>query len=100
MGQAMDRGFGETGEDGGQIFAHGEVTPSAGFDDREDGGDFGSGLLAADVDPVFAAERHRAHGVFGQVVAELKFRVFQEAGEFRPKRQCVVRGFGQGAGGQ
>jgi hypothetical protein len=33
-------------------------------------------LLAADVDPVFAAECHRAHGVFGKVVTELEFRVF------------------------
>ena len=100
MGQAMDRSFGETGEDGGQIFAHGDVTPSAGFDDREDGGDFGSGLLAADVDPVFATDRYGAHGVFGEIVAELEFRVFQEEREFGPKRQRVVHGFAQGARGQ
>ena len=96
----MDGSFGETGEDRRQVFTHGDVHPSAGFDDREDGSDFGSGLLAADVDPVFATERHRAHGVFGQVVAELEFRVFEEAREFRPKCQRVVRGFGQSAGGQ
>jgi hypothetical protein len=36
--------------------------------DGEDGGDFGSGLLAADVDPVFSTEGHRAHGVFGEIV--------------------------------
>ena len=92
--------IGETGEDSGQVFAHGDVPPSAGFDNREDGGDFGSGLLAADVDPVFATDRHRAHGVFGKIVAELEFRVFQEEREFGPKRQCVIRGFAQGARGQ
>ena len=96
----MDGSFGETGEDRRQVLAHRNVHPSAGFDDREDGGNFGSGLLAADVDPVFATERHRAHGVFGEIVAELKFRVFQEAREFRPKRQRVVRGFAQGTSGQ
>ena len=50
------------------LFCNGQrnrLDASAGFDDREDGGDFGSGLLTADVDPVFATERHRAHGVFG-----------------------------------
>jgi hypothetical protein len=51
----MNGGFGETGEDRSQVFAHGDVPTSAGFDDGEDGGDFRSGLLAADVDPVFAS---------------------------------------------
>ena len=100
MGKAMDGSFGETGEDRGQVLAHRDVHPSAGFDDGEDGGDFGPGLLAADVNPVFATERYGAHGVFGEIVAEFKFRVFQEAREFRPKRQRVVRGFAQGASGQ
>jgi hypothetical protein len=58
--------------------------------DTEDGGDFGSGLLAADVDPVSATERHRAHGVFGEIVAEFEFRVFQETCEFRPKRHLLA----------
>ena len=96
----MDGSFGETGEDCRQVFAHGDVHAPASFDDREDGGDFGSGLLAADMDPVFAAERDGAHGVFGEIVAELEFRVFQEACEFRPKRQRVVRCLAQGASGQ
>jgi hypothetical protein len=52
MSEVMDGSFSETGEHRRQVFAHGDVHPSAGFDDREDGGDFGSGLLAADVDPV------------------------------------------------
>ena len=100
LGKAVHRRIGETGEDSGQVFAHGDVHPSAGFDNREDGGDFGSGLLTADVDPVFATERHRAHGVFGEVVAQFEFRVFQEEREFGPKRQRVVRGFAQSARGQ
>ena len=96
----MNGSFGETGEDRRQVLAHRNVHPSAGFDDREDGGNFGSGLLAADVDPVFATKRYGSHGVFGKVVAEFEFRVFQEAREFRPKRQRVVRCFTQGASGQ
>src|SRR2546430_12161729 len=55
--KAMDRCVGETGEDSRQVFAHGDVHPAAGFDDREDCGDFGSGLLTADVDARFATER-------------------------------------------
>ena len=93
----MNGSFGETGEDRRQVFAYGDVPPSAGFDDGEDGGDFRSGLLAADVDPVFATDRYRAHGVFGEIVAEFEFRVFQEEREFGPKRQCVIRSFAQGA---
>ncbi len=58
----MNGSFGETGEDRRQVFAHRDVDPSAGFDDGEDGGDFGSGLLAADMDPVFATERHKTSG--------------------------------------
>ena len=100
LGKAVDGRVGETGEDCRQVIANGDIDAATGFDDREDGGDFGSGFLAADMDPVFAAERYRAHGVFGKVVAQFEFRVFQEAREFRPKRQRVVRGFGQGAGGQ
>ncbi len=93
----MNGSFSKTGEDRRQVFAHGDVPASAGFDDGEDGGDFRSGLLAADVDPVFATDRYGTHGVFGEIVAELKFRVFQEEREFGPKRQRVIRGFAQRA---
>jgi hypothetical protein len=54
----MNGSFRKTGEDRRQVFAHGDVPASAGFDDGEDGGDFRSGLLAADVDPVFATDRY------------------------------------------
>jgi len=54
FGEVMHGRIGETGEDRRQVIAHGDVDAAAGFDDREDGGDFGSGLLAADMDPVFA----------------------------------------------
>ena len=100
MGQAMHRRVGKSGKHRSQVIADGDIDSAAGFDDRENGGDFGSGLLAANVDPVFATDGYGAHGVFGEIVAELKFRVFQEEREFGPKRQGVVRGFSQGARGQ
>ena len=100
MAKIVDRHIGETWENRRQVIAHGDVHPPAGFDKREDGGDLGSGFLAADMDSVFAAERYGAHGVFGQVVTELEFRVFEEACEFRPKRQRVVRCLAQSASGQ
>jgi hypothetical protein len=59
---------GEAGEDSGKVISNGDVDAAGVFDDGEDGGDFGSGLLAADVDPVFPADGPRAHGVFGEVV--------------------------------
>ena len=40
---------------------------TAGFEDREDSGDLGAGVLTAEVDPVLASEGDRAHGVLGQV---------------------------------
>ena len=45
-----------------------DVKPFAGFDDGEDSGDFGAGLFAAEMDPVFAAQCDRSHGVLRQVV--------------------------------
>jgi hypothetical protein len=38
--------------------SQGDVDASAGFDEGENDGYFGSGLLAADVDPVFTTEPH------------------------------------------
>ena len=74
LGESLYGGVGEAEWDSGQVVAHRDVDAAAGFDDGKDGGDFGSGLLAADVDPVFSSQRDRAHGVFGEVVAQLEFR--------------------------
>jgi len=95
----MHRRVGKSGKHRSQVIADGDIDSAAGFDDRENGGDFGSGLLAADVDPVFATKRNRSHGVFGKVGAQLEFRVVQEERQFLPKGQGVVAGFTQGAGG-
>ena len=59
-----------SGSTAGQGIAHGDVDPAIGFNDGEDGGDFGSGLPAADVDSVFSSQRDRARGVCGEVVAQ------------------------------
>jgi hypothetical protein len=37
----------------GHVLADRHIEFAAAFDDREDGGDFGSGFLAADMQPVF-----------------------------------------------
>ena len=99
MGQAMHGRVGESGKHSGQVIADWGIDSAAGFDDRENGGDFGSGLLAANVDPVFTTKRNRSHGVFGKIVTQLEFWVFQEARQFLPKGQGVVAGFTQDAGG-
>ena len=58
--------------------------PAAAFDHREDRGDARSGLLAADMDPVFSAQRYAAHGVFRQVIAKFQLRIFKEARQLLP----------------
>jgi hypothetical protein len=54
-------------------------------------------LLAADMDPILAPERHRAHGVLRPVVAQLQFWIIQEATQPGPKAEGVIAGFGQSA---
>jgi len=59
---------GHAREDGEEIIFHRHAEPSAGFHDREYGGDFGAGLSAAYVQPVFSSQCDWAHGVFGEIV--------------------------------
>ena len=54
LGEAVDGRIGEAGKYSSQVIAYGDVDAAASFNDGEDGGDLGSGLLAANVDPVFA----------------------------------------------
>src|SRR5258706_5121084 len=56
------------GQYGEQIVFDGYAQAAAGFHDRENRGDFGTGLRAAYVQPVLAAQSHRTHGVLGQIV--------------------------------
>ena len=51
FGQVPDRAVGHTWEEAGQVLADGHSESAATLDHREDGGDFGSGLLAAQIQP-------------------------------------------------
>jgi len=97
----MDGSFGETGEDRGpSIHARGCSSVGRFRTTERMAATLGSGLLAADVIQFLRPSATGRMEFSARLFAELKFRVFQEAREFRPKRQRVVRGFGQSAGGQ
>jgi hypothetical protein len=66
--EAVGERVGEAGEGSGKVISHGDSDAAGVFDDGEDDGDFGSGLLTDDMDPVFPADGPRAYGVFGEVV--------------------------------
>ena len=84
IGDTLHLCVGQPREDICEVFADGDPEPAATFDHGEDRSHTRSGLLAADVDPVFSAQRYAAHGVFRQVVAKLQFRIFEEACQFLP----------------
>ena len=54
FGNAVNGPVTEFGEDIAEIGAQVDVQAAAGFDEGGDGGDFGTGLLAAQMQPVFA----------------------------------------------
>ena len=80
----MDGSVGESGQDGGEVLTHRDLESAAGFDDGEDCCDAWSSLLVSDVGPVATANRHRAHGVLREVVAQLQFWIVEEASELVP----------------
>ena len=53
LGDAMGWPFVEYRQDLHEVGAHIDFQAAAGFHDGEDGGHFGAGFLAADVQPVF-----------------------------------------------
>jgi hypothetical protein len=55
IGDALHLCIGESGQDVSEAGAHRDFEPTAAFDHGEDRGHTRSGLLAADVDPVFSA---------------------------------------------
>ena len=67
FGQGLDGAIGESRQYVGQVLADGNAELAAAFDDAEDGGDFWTGFLAADVQPIPPSDRNRAHGIFGPV---------------------------------
>src|ERR1039458_10174314 len=93
IGDALDGHMGESRQDSSEIVADRDLEPSAAFDDGEDRRHARSGLLAADMDPVAATSRYCAHGVFGEVVAQLQLRIVEEARQLLPQRERVAAGF-------
>src|ERR1019366_2916065 len=89
-GEALDGNVSNTWQDGGQVVADRNLHPAAALHDRQNRRHLRSGLLAADVDPVLPAQRHGTHRVLRQIVAQLQFRVLQEACELLPQGGRVV----------
>ena len=65
IGKALDGCVGKSGQDVGEVVADGDLEPSTAFHYGENRRHAGSGLFAADVDPVLSARRNGAHGVLG-----------------------------------
>jgi hypothetical protein len=78
IGDVLDGPFVKPGEDIGEVVADRYAEPAATFDHREDRGHAWSGLLTADVDPIFSTGGDGAHGVLSKVVAKFQFRVLEE----------------------
>src|SRR5260221_12410280 len=85
----MNRKIRESGENRSQIIPHWKFQTTAAFHHRKDGRYFGSGLCAADVDPVLSSDCDRSHRVLGQVVTKLQLRIFQKPLELLPKREIL-----------
>ena len=89
---------GHTGQHGEQTIFDGQAEASA--DSTTDGGDFGAGLGATHMQPVFAAQRDGAHGVFGEVVGQVDVSVIEAAAQFGPLIQGAGHGLAERAFGQ
>ena len=68
FGHAVDRPCAELGEDVIEVGAQIDLQAAAGFDDGSNGGDLGSGLLAANVQPIFPAKYQRPNAAFANVM--------------------------------
>jgi hypothetical protein len=63
IGDALHLCIGESGQDVSEVGAQRDLEPTAAFDHGEDRGPTRSGLLAADVDPVFSANRKKNNNI-------------------------------------
>src|SRR5579859_2281862 len=87
--EAPNRAISKSGKYRSHIVANGDSHPSAAFHDREKGRNLRSRLWAADVDPVLPTQCHRTHRILRKIVAQLKFRIFQESCKFPPQCERV-----------
>jgi hypothetical protein len=86
-GDALDRDVAQSRKNRSQIFPYRKFHPTAAFHHRENRCDLGACLETAHMDPILPTESNRAHGVFRDVVTQLKFGMIQEAGKFRLQRE-------------
>ena len=98
--EAPDREFGKPGENRRKVVAHRDFQPAAAFHYRENRRNLRSRLWAADVQPIPSTKNYRTHGVLRQVIAQLKFWIFQKSCKFPPKRERVLASLAECAGGQ
>src|SRR5512139_1723261 len=92
LSDPSDRPLAEFGKDVPKIVAQVDVQTPAGFHHRGNGGDFGSGLRAADMQPVLAAYGPRPHGSFAPVVVDLDPAVPQILFQPAPLSQGIITG--------
>src|SRR5665647_1756136 len=95
VSKTMDGNVGNTRQDGGQVATDRNLNAATGLHDGQNRRHLRPGLLAAYMDPVLPAQRHRTHRVLRQVVTQLQHCVFQEARELPPLQECVVRRLSQ-----
>ena len=97
---ALDREISKPWENRGQIVTDWEFQPAAAFHDGENGRNLGTRPWTADMYPVLPAQSHGTHGILRNVIAQLKFRIFQESGKFPPQCDRVSTGFAECTGRQ
>jgi len=68
FGDPGDGPIAQLGQDVMEVLAQINVQATAGLHDRGDGGDFRSGLLTANVQPVFTSQHQRAKRAFAPVM--------------------------------
>ena len=83
-----------------KVIAHWDLQPTAAFHDRENRCNVRSRLWAGDVNPVLPTQSHTTHGILRQVIARLKFRIFQKSCKFPPKRERGLVSLAECAGRQ
>ena len=83
---------GKSWQDVGQVIAHRDLEPTAAFDNGEDRSHSWPCLFASDMDPIHSTRGYRAHGVFGDVGAQLQSRIFEEVRQLLPQRERIAAG--------
>src|SRR6266850_4415309 len=92
-GDVVDGPGGELRQDVVEVFTQIDLEAFAGLHDGEDGRDFGTGFLTADVQPVFATEREGTHGILAEILIDLEATILEVNLQARPLVKGVLAGF-------